>query len=181
MTSARVSCWGVMTKRPLSLHARIGLGLLVVVLTPVLVVLLLPTLLVALPGYWLYGQWLKVRWEQTWGRQGKRILLVYSRSPHWHGYIENNWLPRVAPHAVADWSDRSTWPKWAPLEIRAFRYWGGKRDFNPLALLFPKRGKVRALRFWQAFRDLKHGKKITLQTAETELFGFVDAIRREAV
>jgi len=49
-----------------------------------------------------------------------------------------------------------------------------------LALLFPRRGRVRTLRFWQAFRDLKHGNELALRTAEVELFEFIQSIRSEA-
>jgi hypothetical protein len=168
-------------KRPRSLAERTRIGVLILVTVPLVLVLLVPGLLLGIPGYWLYGKWLKLRWERTWGREGKRILLVYSRSPNWQTYIENAWLPRVVPHAVVvDWSDRSTWPRRVPLEIRVFRYWGGEREFNPMALLFPKRGKVRTLRFRKAFRDFKHGKDSALRAAESELFAFVDAIQREA-
>jgi len=66
------------------------------------------------------------------------------------------------------------------LEIRAFRYWGGHSELNPLVLLLPKRGTVRLIRFWKAFRDYKHGKEGTLRAAEAELFAFVDGIRRPA-
>jgi hypothetical protein len=169
-----------MATRRRSSAERIRLGVLIVVTVPLALILLVPGLLLGIPGSHLYGRWLKLRWERTWGRQGKRILLVYSRSPNWQTYIETAWLPRVAPHAViVDWSDRSTWPRRVPLEIRAFRYWGGRRDFNPMAMLFPKQGKVRTLRFRKAFRDFKHGKDSALRTAERELFGFVDAIERE--
>jgi len=157
---------------------RIKLGLLVLVVIPWVILVILPAALVGIPAYWAYGGWLRLRWERTWGRQGKRILLVYSRSPHWQSYIETTWLPQVAPHSVVvDWSDRSNWRKPPPLEIRAFRYWGGTREFNPLALLFPKRGRVRAIRFWQPFRDARHGKERALRTAEAELFGFIETIR----
>jgi hypothetical protein len=57
------------------------------------------------------------------------------------------------------------------------RYWGGTKEFNPLALLFPKRGRARTIRFWRAFRDFKHGKERALRAAEAELFDFVETIR----
>jgi len=170
-----------MATRPRSLRERALIGVLVVVVVPLVVVLVIPALLVGIPASWSYGRWLRLRWERRWGRHGKRILLVYSRSPHWQRYIEDTWLPQLAPHAVVmDWSDRSTWRRRAPLEVRAFRYWGGSREFNPMALLFPKRGKVQAIRFWRAFRDFRHGKDLALRAAEARLFGFVDAIRGEA-
>jgi hypothetical protein len=105
--------------------------------------------------------------------------LVYSRSPHWERYIEDTWLPRIAPHAVVvNWSDRATWPKPAPLEIRVFRHWSGDAELNPLAVLVPARGQVRTIRFWRAFRDFKHGKAARLRDAEAELFAFVDGIQK---
>lgn len=143
---------------------------------PIVLCLLIPWLFLRLPANSLYGWWLKLRWEQVWGRQGKRILLVYSRSPNWQSYIETAWLPRIAPHAVVvDWSTRHTWPRRAPLEIRAFRHWSGDREFNPLALLFPQRGRVRTIRFWKAFHAFKRGSQAELRTAEDELFAFVDS------
>jgi hypothetical protein len=121
----------------------------------------------------LYGYWLRSRWNRTWGRAGKRILLVYSRSPNWQEYIEQNWLPRLEGRAVLlDWSDRATWRRPVPLEVRAFRYWAGHREFNPLAILFPERGRVGTVRFWRAFREFKHGRDMELRKAERELFGF---------
>jgi hypothetical protein len=142
---------------------------------------MLVVMLIGMPARWIYGRWLKLRWERSWARQGKRVLLVYSRSPNWQSYIETVWLPRIDPHAVVvDWSDRSRWPRRAPLEVRAFRHWGGDKEFNPLAVLFPKRGKVRAIRFWQAFRDFRHGKERPLRTAEAELFEFTDTLRAGA-
>lgn len=147
----------------------------------VVIVLLVPLILLGLPLYWLYGQWLKARWNLTWGRRGKRVLLVYSRSPHWQQHIEGSWLPRLGPHAVVlNWSDRNTWPQRAPLEVRAFRYWGGYREFNPLAVLFPKSGKVKVVRFWRAFHDFKHGREAALREAENALFGFVAEIEGDA-
>lgn len=52
-----------------------------ILFAPVVIVLLLPVILLGLALYWLYGRWLKARWDLTWGRRGKRVLLVYSRSP----------------------------------------------------------------------------------------------------
>ena len=45
----------------------------------------------------------------------------------------------------------------------------GDREFNPLAIVFPERGLVQVIRFWQAFRDYKHGKERALRAAEAEL------------
>jgi hypothetical protein len=47
--------------------------------------------------------------------------------------------------------------------------WAGDHEFNPLAIVIPADGSVRVIRFWQAFRDYKHGKHRTLRAAEAEL------------
>ncbi|HJQ84026.1 MAG TPA: hypothetical protein VKA21_08125 [Candidatus Binatia bacterium] len=109
------------------------------------------------------------------GRFGRTVLLVYSRSPNWQSYIEARWLPRLVANAVVlDWSDRSTWRRSSSLVVRVFRHWAPDRDFNPMAILLPPRGRVRVLGFRRAFRDLKHGKEHSLRRAEAELFEFVE-------
>ena len=138
---------------------------------------MLPILLLALPflgaGAWLdrrKRRRLQREFHRQWGGQGKRLLLVYSNSPTWQGYIEENWLPRLDAIAVVlNWSERSTWAERHPLEADIFEAWAGEREFNPLAIIIPVDGPVRVIRLWQAFRDNKHGKDRTLRAAEAEL------------
>lgn len=143
----------------------------------VLGVAVLPLVLLALPfvaaGVW-WDRWrrdrLRRRFQERWGTVGKRVLLVYSNSPHWQSYIEERWLPRLAPVAVVlNWSDRGRWPESHPLEAEIFRRWAGEREFNPVAIVIPPSGPVRTIRFWRAFRDYKHGKDRALKVAEREL------------
>ena len=108
------------------------------------------------------------RFRDEWGSQGKDLLLVYSNSPHWQEYIETTWLPRWGNRAtVLNWSDRSRWTDSSAVEL--FRRFAGPREFNPLAIVVPKTGKPTVVRFWQAFRDNKHGKPLALRTAESRL------------
>lgn len=51
---------------------------------------------------------------------------------------------------MLNWSERAEWPEHHPLEGRIFRMWAGDREFNPVAIVIPKRGPVRVIRFWQA-------------------------------
>ena len=137
----------------------------------------MPILLLALPflvvGAWWDGRKrrrLQREFHRRWGRQGKRLLLVYSNSPHWQAYVEDNWLPKLDAMAVVlNWSERSTWAERHLLEAHIFRTWGGRREFNPIAIIIPADGPVRVIRFWQAFRDHKHGNDRTLRAAEAEL------------
>jgi hypothetical protein len=143
----------------------------------VLLAVLLPVLVLAVPflaaGAWLDGRKrrrLQREFHARWGRSGKRLLLVYSNSPHWQAYIEEHWLPQLREVAVVlNWSDRTRWREQHPLEAEIFRMWGGDREFNPLAIVIPERGPVQVIRFWQAFRDHKHGRDRALRVAEAEL------------
>jgi len=134
-----------------------------------------------------------------WGSGGKRGLQVYSNSPNWQHYIETKWLPGLRDSVVVlNWSERARWNKEHPFEARLFRRYAGDREFNPLAILFldrprnatfrewlraikqrdpvgmlaPSPHDVKVIRFWQPFRDFRHGKDRSLRDAETELFAF---------
>ena len=140
-------------------------------------IVVLPILLLALP-FLAVGAWfdrhkrrrLQREFQNRWGGQGKRLLLVYSNSPNWQAHIEANWLPQLESIAVVlNWSERGTWAERQSFEADVFRTWAGDREFNPLAIIIPADGPVRVIRFWRAFRDYKHGKDRTLRAAEAEL------------
>jgi hypothetical protein len=143
----------------------------------VICIVAIPILVLALP-FLAAGAWLDRRkrrrlqreFHKRWGAHGKRLLLVYSNSPNWQAYVEENWLPQLESIAVVlNWSERGTWTERHPLEADIFRTWAGDLEFNPLAIIIPPEGAVRVIRFWQAFRDYKHGKDRTLRAAEAEL------------
>ena len=161
-----------------------ALALLVIIKLPQLVFILggLGTALVL--GAWAYHVWdgwrVRRTFEDAHGRHGRRLILVYSRSPHWERYIEERWLPKYGAEAVLlNWSDRSQWgtlrPK--PPEVALFERYAGRAEYNPLAIGIPVRGKVRVIRFWRAFRDLKHGKELALRQAEADLADLATALR----
>ena len=160
----RRSSWG----KPAELAV---LALVCVVLLPI-VLLVSPFLVI---GWWratLRKRRLQRRFHERWGGEGKRLLLVYSNSPHWQAYIEQRWLPRLRPVAVViNWSERARWSEHHSLEAEIFRAVTGDREFNPVAIIIPKKGKLRVIRFWKAFRDYKHGKDQALRRAEAELEG----------
>jgi hypothetical protein len=123
---------------------------------------------------YLSGRWRRwraaTRFRQEWHRQGKDVLLVYSNSPHWQEYIEAHWLPKWGARAVVlNWSERKTWVTSKRSEARLFRAFAGDREFNPLGIVVPYVGEVCVVRFWHAFRDVKHGKDRALRLAEAEL------------
>lgn len=99
---------------------------LVVVLAVVLLWrgLLIAVGLVALPVVAAYvgDRWRKWhavrRFRVVWRPKGKDVLLVYSNSPHWQRYVEENWMPRWGHRAVVlNWSERSGWKGRALAEV----------------------------------------------------------------
>jgi len=110
-----------------------------------------------------------------WVPVGRRVLFVYSNSPIWKAHIESEILPRLpSTAAVLNWSERARWSSWS-LSVWLFRFYGGTRQYNPLALVLrPWRGP-KLFRFWRAFRDYKHGKLEPLRSLEEAFFHAIEA------
>jgi len=161
-----------MLKRILTKTAQ---AILLVVVILVAIPLLPVILLVALAaGLWRrFDEWrLRRRFAAVFGEEGKEMVFVYSNSPHWKERMEQVILPRVEKKAVVlNWSERSTeaWRR-RPLAVRVFELWGGGREFNPMAVVFPTGRRTKTIRFWQAYRDFRHGKSKLLKDTEAELF-----------
>jgi len=156
------------------------LGILLLLLLPLLLAAVV-AFVAALPFLFLYHLLLRAAVELLWGSHGKRILLVYSRSPVWQEYIERNWLPKLEPHAVIlDWSDRARWKRNRPFSALVFRHWAGSVDFNPMAIVFPPFRRARKIGFFYAFRDWKHGKTVQLQRLESQLLSIAAELRGES-
>ena len=123
----------------------------------------------------LRGEWLKYLFWRRHGRHGRLLLFVYSDSPNWKAYVESNILPRIEGHAVTlNWSRRREWARTHPFEAKLFRRWAGEREFNPLALVIRPGRRVKVFRFWQAFRDFKHGRDKALTEVQGALFAEVE-------
>jgi len=107
-----------------------------------------------------------------WCPRGRDVLFVYSNSPIWHDDIESQILPNLGKRAVVlNWSERGRWR--FSVARRAFRHFGGDREFNRLAVVFRPFGRTRVFRFWQPFQDFKHGKPEPLRRMKAELFGAI--------
>jgi hypothetical protein len=52
-------------------------------------------------------------------------------------------------------------------------FFGGTREFNPMVVAFRPFRRARTFRFWQAFRDYKHGNKRTLDSVERDMFAYL--------
>jgi hypothetical protein len=136
-----------------------------------LFLLLLAIAVLALIPYLLWGLALHLAVWLWWLPRGKNVLLVYSHSLLWQDYLESRILPGLAPQAVIlNWSARKKWGRRFSLPVLAFYYFGGRREFNPLAVVFRPRRWAKTFRFWQPFQEFKHGKSTALEKMTAELF-----------
>ena len=144
--------------------------LLLFVLTPLLLIVLVWWLLTSLALYLLV--WL------FWCTRGKDILFVYSDSPIWHDYIEQHIIPQIQTRSIIlNWSLRRHWLRRLSLPSLVFRHFGGSREYNPMAVYFPPLRLHRSFRFWNAFRDWKHGNAASLQRVEEDFFRCIGQTR----
>jgi len=82
-------------------------------------------------------------------------------------------LPALEGRAVVlNWSERTTW-RGRSLAVLASRYFGGDREFNPMAVVFRPGRFRRVFRFWKPFLEFKHGKPQEVQRMTNELLELV--------
>jgi len=142
-----------MSRQPITVRNRIGKIVLIVVFLP----LILPLFLLAVALFALHRLSLYLLVWLLWLPKGKDTLFVFSNSPIWHDYMSQQVLPLVQDRAVVlNWSERSTWRKWR-LSQQVFYSFGGRREFNPMVIIFRPIRRAKVFRFWSAFKGWKHG------------------------
>jgi hypothetical protein len=149
-----------------------------VLLAPLVVLFALVVLLVVAPlavlAFLVKGVLPRAWFSWAHQRHGRFVLLVYSESPNWQPYIEEHILPRLWGRVVVlNWSQRLQWPLPCPWEARVFHHFTGRREFNPIVLVFAGRWRVVRIHFYRAFLELKHGREAALRGAEAELFAYL--------
>ena len=143
--------------------------LILLVLSPVLI----PLVVILVVAYLLKKMLLHVLAWLVWNTRGIRVLYVYSNSLHWQEYIEENILPRLPERSIVlNWSERKRWQ--FSLSTLVFWHFGGDRDFNPMAIVFRPFRPAKVFRFFEPFRDFKHGKPDALHKMEAEFFVVLD-------
>lgn len=141
--------------------------IIVVIALPVLI-LVVPVLLAVLIHDAVAKIHIRKKLLNSWP-EGKFILFTYSDSPNWAQYIEANILPKIEDHSII--INRTKYPDWKSqfkTEKRAVELWASLK-INPLAIIFTETGKVKIIEFYDAFRDLKHGKEQTINSKCEEL------------
>lgn len=155
-----------MERRPRTIWNRLLVWLGLLVFSPIWVPLAVLVLILRFAlGLLLYiAIWI------LWLPRGKDTLFVYSNSPIWENYmLEQVLLPVRERAIVLNWSDRKQWKNWS-LAIRAFHYFGSRRAFNPLVVIFRPFRPARRFRFWPAFREWKHGNQEPVEELRKEIF-----------
>jgi len=150
---------GIISPKEISTGSKLIIALLLIGLSPLLII--------AVMLYFLWGAVLCIAIWLTWKKQ--RVLFVYSDSPTWKDYIEREILPYVRDRAVIlNWSERRKWKN--SLAVLAFRYFGGYRNFNPIAILFRPFHFVKTYRFFEAFKEFKRGDRKKVEEIRKEFF-----------
>jgi hypothetical protein len=136
-----------------------------------LLLVLSPVLLVAILFYFLWGAILYIMIWIT--RKKQFVVFVYSNSPIWQNYMEREILPYIQDRAVIlNWSERRNWKN--SFAVLAFRYFGGVRNFNPIAIVFRPFHLVQTYRFFEAFKEFKHGNPGKVEEIKSELFRILE-------
>src|SRR5688572_15521849 len=139
----------------------------------VFISILIPYLLIVGIVYFSWGLILTIAIWINWGLQGRYILFVYSNSPIWSTYIEEEIIPHIQGEAmILNWSERKTWK--VSLAVLAFNHFGGRRNFNPLAIVFKPFRFNKEFRFYEAFKEYKHGKTEKLEKIKREFFELIN-------
>ncbi len=137
-----------------------------IVLSPLWIALLLFGLIL----YFAFGALLYIAIWFSWLPRGQNTLFVYSSSPIWQAYMLEQVLPPIKKQAVVlNWSDRKQWKK-RSLSTLAFRYFRGRKNFNPLIIVFKPLQKAKVFRFWEPFKEWKHGNTESVENLRKEVF-----------
>jgi hypothetical protein len=154
-----------MSRQPKPLRLRVANATAIVIFLP----LILPLVVAALVLFFLHRLVLYVLVWALWLPKGEDMLLVYSNSPVWHDYMSHQVLPLIQDRAIVfNWSERSTWQKWR-LTHQLFYSLAGRREFNPMVILFRPVRRAKLFRFWSAFKNSKHGHTEPLERLTDEL------------
>jgi len=153
---------GIISPKKLTTASKAFITLLLIIFSPILII--------AVFLYLLWGAILYIVIWLTWQKQ--RVLFVYSDSPVWKDYIEREILPYIQDRTVIlNWSERRNWKN--SLAVLAFRYFGGYRNFNPIAIVFRPFHFVKTYRFFEAFKEFKHGNPKEVDQIKKELFDYI--------
>jgi len=140
-----------------------------------LLIVLLPFVVVVVVLWLIAAASLQLVVWLTWCSRGRYALVVYSNSPIWQEYFEQNVIPAVGSRGVVlNWSDRKQWSYSLPVAL--FKLFAGTREFNPLAIVFQPLAWPRRFRFYRPFQALKHGRPEEVEEMRSQLLEMLDEL-----
>jgi len=99
-----------------------------------------------------------------------RYLIIYSDSPQWKSYFEEEVIPSFVRNAkVINLSRDGGGSKWWHLDWVVYRHCAGYRNRFPIVIRLSPIGTWRAVRFYDAFIQAKKGKTQNLELAKATL------------
>jgi len=139
---------------------------------------LVPVLLLYAVVLWIQGLALRTRAAVTWPR-GTIALVAYTRSAAWAPYIEEQLLPAIGHACIVIDRSNAQWKQRYPLERRLIDHFGGWRENNPIAIVFPPRARTKVFRMYPGFREAQKGRSKELETTVSLLRETILASRSE--
>lgn len=140
-----------------------------------LLLVLLPLAAVAFVFWVAAGLLLQIIVWIVWCSRGRYALVVYSNSPIWQQYFEEHVLPAVGTRGVVlNWSERTRWSYSLPVAL--FRFFGGRREFNPQVVVFRPLAWPRHFRFYGPFQASKHGRPQQVEDMRRDLLNMLDSL-----
>jgi hypothetical protein len=132
-------------------------------------VILSPLIVAGLVIYGFYLAFLYLAVWATWCRNGSRVFVCYSRSPHWQARFEKVLIPKLpASTIIVNWSDRKRWSRLS-LRTRVFGEFLGSVAHTPSVIIFRPFRRARVFRFHEAYKHFKHGNPLPVEELESAL------------
>jgi len=105
----------------------------------------------------------------AWLPHGKRVLFVTSDSPVWQEYLNRGVLAKIRGQTIVlNWSQRNERPL-VSLRKAVFHHFGGRREFNSMAVVFLPFRRAKIFRYYEPFRAYKHGRPEAVKKLTSDL------------
>lgn len=143
--------------------------------------ILSPLIFLGVVAYGFYWVVLRVFVWLVWCRDGSRVFVCYSDSPHWKDRFEQHLLPLLPSSAIViNWSESARWSRWS-LRRAVFEHFLGTIDHTPSVIVFRLFRRPQLFRFAGAYKSYKRGEQsavIQLESALLEAVGSNYSLKR---
>jgi hypothetical protein len=114
----------------------------------------------------------------TWAGSGARVFATTSDSPVWNWHFSDTVLSRLPKDAViVNWSERRLW-RANSASARVFNHFLGTRAHTPAVVVFRPWSRAKVFRFYEAYKEHKHGDLAAVDRTASELFEYLASNQR---